>query len=456
MSGATQVAPASSPSLWDQLPALPLSSLQTPSNSQSADHQHKKQVPSSESEESTASVEAAIKGRELSPDEDCQDFNLFDVGVPWTQGNHLGTQVQRGFWLNHFRIPSLTSSSAQEDETCRPSLPAEVCSAKRKATNAHGNCKDATSKVDIDNSEQPRAPVSDRLRPRPKASTSVGFETEDDETIDLPTTQFFSRRVPRISHTSKETFDDEEDSGASASLTEVDERPAVEDCVSPLESSETSDADWDIEALRSKARPTSRLPSASPSAKDREGLVTPMTRRSGLAPLLVDLDAEKRAGYLAQLNDDAGEHRAITTPANCVFPAAASPTRSVSDPQHGIRAIHTREGESNLCGISSESRLAGVASLGNSHSFWDAAASPLGHCSANKSRNAAGMGMARKTWENTWREDGTRLVRGRLVKPISDPRHLSVAESGPREETVRGGRRGRGRGTARRGRRSAA
>lgn len=454
MSGATQLAPASSPSLWDQLPALPLSSLQTPSNSQSAEHQYSKQVPSSESEERIACVEAALKGRELSPDEGCQDFNLFDVGVPWTQGNHLGTQVQRGFWLNHFRIPSFTSSSAQEDETCHSSLPAEGCSTKRKATSDHGTCEDATSKVGIDNSEQPRAPGSDRFRPRPKASTSVGFIMEDEETIDLATTQFFSRRVPRMSYASRGTFDQEEDSDASASLTEVDERPMGAGCVSTLESREILDANSDIEGLHSKARPTSRLPNASPPAQDN---ATPITRRSGLAPLLVDLDAEKRAGYLAQLKDDAGEYRAMTTPANRVCRAVASPTRPASDPQHGMRAMYTQGRESNSCRILSESRLSDVADRSNSHPIWDAAASPPGHCSmANKSRNAAGMGMARKTWENTWREDGTRLVRGRLVKPVSDPRHLSVAESGPREETVRGGRRGRGRGTARRGRTSAA
>lgn len=196
---------------------------------------------------------------------------------------------------------------------------------------------------------------------------------------------------------------------------------------------------------------------------------------SGLAPLLGDLDEEKRRGYFAQFDsllgcsaagsrslpragttttawiDEREEDEGVgvewpTTP-SAGFGSAAAAARALGRAESDSRLLPNRfTGFSRP--IVSCSQLLAADGDGNGDGFEPALDSPStrrersagmhnkdsrdprSNSNSNRadrtgltarSRNAAGMGLVRKTWGSTWRDDGTRLVRGRVVRRASPP-----------------------------------
>lgn len=311
----------SSPGLWDQLSPIPLSSFHTPGNSQ-------EQQPRLEEEKEASSPSPS-------------PANPFDVGLPWTQGQHFATQVQRRFFLDGFRVPRIAGrfNESNEDEEAILVESSSMAAARadkegyQSSSNKRRRASPATAGVAAPEASATLQAHSNRPRPRHRASArAVEGEHEASrsyvEDEEPSATQFFSRK--RIARPSPPATHDDEDEQPLPSLprrsqstpqrcppqqaAQVGARyqqeirpPASRSPNAHQRQDSASERQEQVSSTLTSTLPaTSRslsvpLPPAPPLAVDSEESQTP---RRGLAPLLHELSSEKQAGYWAQFNDD--------------------------------------------------------------------------------------------------------------------------------------------------------
>ncbi|PWN23020.1 hypothetical protein BCV69DRAFT_292382 [Microstroma glucosiphilum] len=200
----------------------------------------------------------------------------------------------------------------------------------------------------------------------------------------------------------------------------------------------------------------SASPSPPPLIEDYDNDDDDPSIPSGLAPLLTDLDEEKRRGYFAQFDSLLGQ---VSAGSRSLPRARTSATANIwagesgRDEEEGVgiewpTTPSARFGSAALAGralgrADSDSRLlpnrftgfsrpivscsqllaADVATADENRDADETALDspsvrgprrPAGNNTSGllpRSRNSAGMGLVRKTWGSTWREDGTRLTQ---------------------------------------------
>lgn len=427
-------APNSSPSLWAQLPDCSFGDLQTPGNSQ--------QYAACSDRSREASTEA--KGYD-------EDFDPFDVGAPWTQLQQLPTQVQRKIWLGAFNDdPDAASVETSGVKEHREEEPVRTSNSLNKRSRSIA--KDSNIGSQSSNSRQyPRSGdwASDQLSEANRESLSC-IETSNAEAT----------------------------RGQAAS-----------------NSSRAHHAQRDGEQV-----PEASGSSTSSFCSVRQGLCEAPNEGVGLAPLLPQLSPAKRAGYWAQLLDDASslvdlstlgdksaygfpEKRCKTpnddpripflrrsvadsalrahtdsrllpnhfTPSMAEESAAtqassagcdrtvrlASPDNHYESPllqrlqrlQESVEGPIAMTTERHICTRTTTTTRASLStgpagrhqlsrdSICDEHRRSVPISKGRGNslAFAPRSRNAVGMGLAKKTWATTWRADGARVVKGRVV-----------------------------------------
>lgn len=183
-------------------------------------------------------------------------------------------------------------------------------------------------------------------------------------------------------------------------------------------------------------------------------------RIDGVAPMLNELDEAKQRGYWAQL-DFAGPsamHRSSVWDAAPETPAAG---------MGGSNLLNRAESDSRL-----PNRRAALPRVGGILEPPTPSSSPLPQevprpstirapvtpaagsmwlpatVSNVPSRNTSGMGLARKTWGNTWKEDGSRVVRGRVIRNArrdqDENQSVGLVDGSPSAGRGRRGQKGRG------------
>lgn len=396
---------------------------------------------------------AACDDHENSDDDDddgsSASFQLFDVGEPWTQAAP-STQFQRNQWLKGFRAAVTSSDVFEEDAACdahrdkrrRVSSAAVVIDSEDENGGGAGPasiCSDSRPSL-----ASPRTPSARRYVSN--GGSRVGTDSPNTSESDAATMANESAPLQP------------DPSTTAAALTAEDEE-ALQGILQDLDADDDEEDGFEI-------------------------LNTPPPTRSRLARMLSDLPAEKKQGYWSQFDDYIPPHETRrgdglprTAPATRVSsfveqrsePTTSCPaaggvdSRLLPNAFSGfsrpiISASQLDEASSNANGSghddvsaaaptpqrpSAPPRASLTALRGTTH------ASPIERMDEHspgtliaRSRNATGMGMAKKTWESTWKARGVRVVKGRVVDSGRD--FL--------EEPVRGrgrGRGGRGRGGAR-------
>ncbi|CAO1628455.1 unnamed protein product [Parajaminaea phylloscopi] len=446
-------ASALEPSLWSQLPDSAFGEVHTPAPSQqSPEHQD------------TQDHLSRCEG----------NFDPFDVGAPWTQGQQLPTQVQRHLWLDDFRTGMECVDASQEvrdrhhQDLGSQELLLQCDILAQDGINDQGGCIDSNATASqLPHRWQAEQPAhcslmaEDILADRPEAA--VG-----------PT-----RPAANAPPSGRQVTVDQGCSGGSPG---------------PSSSSSSS---FTVTHVYQASQP-----------------------RGGLAPMLPQLSPQKRAGYWAQLIDDTAglieenwfESTAINTRVEAhgrghlLQPRTPGPGRFGVMPLHRgnsdsrllpnrtadpLRDVHTvagprrrrRDEDERIEGyedqrspllrriqmlqggfdgsvtVTTETRVltrqthtvVSPARQRPSHRILPVSAGELTQAQSDaqsfsettelpappgalaqrfpaRSRNSVGMGLARKTWATTWRSDGARVVRGRIVNARKSNKGGSAAK----------------------------
>lgn len=412
---------ASSPSLWDQLPEPSMGDWNVVGLGQD--------VPTTCQFEPEDQHQNETRPLTHSP---ANHFDPFDVGLPWTQGEQLPTQVQRDLWLQKLPVDSnsldiaLSSGDASENLDSSQSSSTSARSAPTRVENQvlDGSPPSlASGQITL-----PKSTLSSDaiIRPAIGRSTSLPSASRPDDGGITQSTQNLAQSL------------------ILAIGADVHEALRLSNKSSYVQGKTTID-------LTTPTIAQTRTNSCVEQGWTR-------TKRTGLAPLLPQLNAEKRAGYWSQFIDESTGLPDVHTSPNVLNMRRARPTdgglletpmmttskrqetwaqKSLSDsrllPNRLSQVLHddtqdvfahTPSRSSSRISSSIQSSIAKRRhhdQSSRSTVVTDGRVENL-DCesreqvkSARRSRNGVGMGMARKTWASTWQANGSRMVRGRLV-----------------------------------------
>lgn len=421
-------------------------------------------------------------------DDNAGDFQLFDIGNPWTQADP-STQVQRKQWLRGCKttdgLPSSDRIEVDYDEQDEEDRAWEATPhrKRRRVSVQQDDARSPPAQDADDTSGLPRAasttkrPAGDiehtsnppvpRTRPRPKARASAG-PTETEETNPDSTQVITHHRHDRRPTTADSSF---------CATLDAEDQEALQNLLAANNDDELAYGDANREP-EPELEPIPLPPSSSTSSDDFEILTTPPPelRRRGLARMLSDLKPEQKHGYWNQFDDyvPPSERASRTveqplTPCPRPNPHSCHGSTTKSD---GRRDTDSRLLPNPFRGFGDGRPVVDGDETASSsqppphpdytpyrvppHTGTSTPAlgpAPIQRLDAQspgtliaRSRNATGMGLATKTWESTWKARGVRIVKGRAVKSVSAAQDDQLAQSPARRAAAVRGRRGRGRG----------